>query len=169
MFEMQLGEKEIPKGIEVKERIAVRGVVWDGNKLLIIQTNKGDYKFPGGGMESGESYEDTLRREIMEETGYKVTSIGKKLGEVIQRNVDTYDASKFFSMRSIYYECTVSMENRNKQKLDAYENEQVFTPKFVEVDAVILQNEKVLKENNPNINNWVLRETKVLQLLRGQL
>lgn len=30
------------------------------------------YKFPGGGMEEGETLEDTLIREMLEETGYKV-------------------------------------------------------------------------------------------------
>ena len=169
MFEIQLGEKEIPKGMEVIERIAVRGIVWDGNKLLMVQTNKGDYKFPGGGMDSGESYEETLRREIMEETGYQIISIGEKLGQVIHQRVDTYDVSKFFCMKSIYYECTVNMGNRGKQKLDDYENEQEFTPKFVDMDAVMLQNENVQRENNTNMNDWVLRETKVLQFLRVQL
>jgi 8-oxo-dGTP pyrophosphatase MutT (NUDIX family) len=39
-------------------RTAVRAVILRGHDLLMFHsTNVGDYKFPGGGMEEGESHE----------------------------------------------------------------------------------------------------------------
>ena len=39
-------------------REAVRGIIADGKKLLMIYSTKnGDFKFPGGGVAAGETYE----------------------------------------------------------------------------------------------------------------
>ena len=54
----------------IKERIAVRGVIYKKDKLLLVHSNRGYYKFPGGGVEKEESLEEGLIREIREETGY---------------------------------------------------------------------------------------------------
>ncbi len=53
----------------VYKRTAARGVILREGKLLMIHTDRGDYKFPGGGVEPGESLEAALRRELLEETG----------------------------------------------------------------------------------------------------
>ncbi len=42
-------------------REAVRGIILDNEKvLMILSTENGDYKFPGGGNEIGETKEETL-------------------------------------------------------------------------------------------------------------
>lgn len=35
-----------------------------------MQTSRGDYFLPGGGIENKETYQECLEREILEETGY---------------------------------------------------------------------------------------------------
>ena len=50
-------------------RFAARGIICRGDRYLMIHGKNGDYKFPGGGMEEGESFEKTLIREVSEETG----------------------------------------------------------------------------------------------------
>lgn len=61
-------------------RFGVRGIIKnDAQQLLIVslQSNKELlYKLPGGGILKGESAEDALKREILEECGYKLSQIG---------------------------------------------------------------------------------------------
>lgn len=60
-----------------KERIIVTGgaIIRDsaGRILLQQRSDYGDWGLPGGGMEPGETIEDTMRREVREETGLDVT------------------------------------------------------------------------------------------------
>lgn len=53
---------------------------FDGNKFLMVynQKRKG-WEMPGGHIESGETPEDAARREFMEESGYDVQLIDKKI------------------------------------------------------------------------------------------
>lgn len=65
------------------ERKAVRGVcVKDGKILLIFDTKIKEYLLPGGGVEEGENFEDALKREVLEELGYKNIKVTKELGQV---------------------------------------------------------------------------------------
>jgi ADP-ribose pyrophosphatase YjhB (NUDIX family) len=63
------------------ERRASRAVVFDpdGKVALFHATIKGYHKLPGGGIELGETVEDALRREVLEEIGCAITDI-KELG-----------------------------------------------------------------------------------------
>ena len=62
-------------------------IVRDGQILLTYWSGKdlstgdalGAWTLPGGGMEFGEQCEDTIRREVTEETGYEV-AVGKLIG-----------------------------------------------------------------------------------------
>ena len=64
-----LDAKNYDEDMDKFVRTAVRGIIFVGNKLLLIEDNKGEVKLPGGGQESGECDADTLIREVMEETG----------------------------------------------------------------------------------------------------
>jgi 8-oxo-dGTP diphosphatase len=58
-----------------KVRVRVCGLLFQENSLLLIKHNMGDYNLwapPGGGVEFGESIEDTLIREFKEETGLAI-------------------------------------------------------------------------------------------------
>ena len=41
--------------IKIANRYAARAIVIQDNKILMVHTNKGDYKFPGGGIKKAES------------------------------------------------------------------------------------------------------------------
>lgn len=55
---------------EYNVRKAVRGVLLRNNTVALINVTKSGYhKFPGGGVETGESNEEAFKREVLEETG----------------------------------------------------------------------------------------------------
>lgn len=124
------------RNIKITTRQAVRAIVLKDNKILMVHTNKGDYKFPGGGIKRQESHEEALRREVIEETGYIIEGMGERAGIIVQRNPNQFDTSGIFEMTSYYYFCDVKT-NKTKQHLDKYEEEQEFEPRWIELDEVI--------------------------------
>lgn len=160
---LKKNENEIAK---VNQRKAVRAVILNGDKILLIQTNKGDLKFPGGGVKEGENHESTLIGEVMEETGYIIKQVNERIGEIIQRSYDEFDEGSIFEMVSYYYVCEVS-ENKGFQKLDEYEKALDFSPVWVDICTAIDKNQSILKETGKDINPWVYRETAFLEELKS--
>lgn len=165
MQEMIYGLNEIPADIEITLRCAVKGIMIrniEKPEILLIHTNKGDYKFAGGGVKNSESDSDALKREIMEECGFKLISMGECKCVTIEQNVDMFDPNKIFKMVSRYYFCEVDSEKRYLQSLDDYEKKQEFRSEWIRIEAAIENNERLLKSNRNDINPWVRRDTDVL-------
>jgi 8-oxo-dGTP diphosphatase len=61
---------------EKKPRLGCAGIVWRRDGVLLGKRNKdpnrGLWVLPGGGVAFGESFAETLRRELREETGIEV-------------------------------------------------------------------------------------------------
>lgn len=60
MLNINLIYDELPEGKRQEEitfirRTAVRGIIYDRDRLLMVQTRLGDYKFPGGGVQENET------------------------------------------------------------------------------------------------------------------
>ncbi len=164
-FNLYIGLKEaldLPK----MTRVAVRAVVIKNDNVLLLSSNRGDLKFPGGGIEADESYEAALEREMREETGFKSIEVVKKLGVVSERKIDDYDENHVFEMISHYYTCHVTGE-KEQQNLDDYEAELEFKPTWVSIDEAIRLN-NIYITNNPDQPGWAKRENMVLELLSGR-
>lgn len=155
------------KNIKTFHREAVRAVIIRGNTILMIYTNKGDYKFPGGGIEDGETHQDAVIREVLEETGYVAEGANELIGIMVERRPEKTDRDSVFEMTSYYYLSNVSDRQVN-QKLDEYEAELEFKPTWISIEEAILENQRVLNNNQTqNINIWVERELFALEKLKS--
>jgi 8-oxo-dGTP diphosphatase len=79
------------------------GVVFRDGRVLITQRRAGDHlgglwEFPGGKRHPGESYEDCLRRELMEELGIEV-DVGERFAAVTHDYPDKSVHLEFFLCR----------------------------------------------------------------------
>lgn len=63
----------------VNTRIGVYGIAIEDGKILLIQyqegRHKGQFDLPGGGIENGETIEQALHREILEEVSMTFTTM----------------------------------------------------------------------------------------------
>jgi 8-oxo-dGTP pyrophosphatase MutT (NUDIX family) len=149
------------------ERVAIRAIIVTNNRILLVQSSRGDYKFPGGGLEENESHEECLIREVREETGYIHCKVNDKVGAVTERKMDEFIDNALFQMTSHYYFCDLATDEKTAQQLDGYEAELNFTPKWVTLEEAIKQNESLIERYEQN--GWLKRETFVLQQLKNQL
>lgn len=143
---------------KVDERFASRAIIFKGNNLMMVHSNLGEYKFPGGGIEYGESPIDALIREVREETGLMVfrDSI-KEYGEIIEKRKSSIFDNTIFVHHSYYYICNVE-DSINSQLLDEYEKEEGF--RLVEIEPNV-----AYEYNKKSSIKHTLRENKVLELL----
>jgi 8-oxo-dGTP pyrophosphatase MutT (NUDIX family) len=145
-------------------RQAVRAVIPGGGRLLMIYApDKGEYKFPGGGVEAGEEPAAALVREIREEAGAEVTRIVRPIGRVSEDSRDRSGRAAYFLMVSDYYLAEIGTEGQALH-LDEYEAELGFTPRWISLADAIAANVRRLAEA-PDVSRWIRRETWVLHWL----
>ncbi|HHD2753676.1 TPA: NUDIX hydrolase [Clostridium perfringens] len=164
-FNEVIGLKEVDKEEKVFYRVAIRAIILKDDKILMVKSNTGDYKFPGGGVENGETPEETLRREVTEETGYILDEVKDEMGIIIERDRRKKKGYSLFEMTSHYYFCDVT-NKKVEQSLDKYEEELGFLPIWISLDNAIKENELIIEEGKSNINPWIVRETFVLKKIR---
>lgn len=138
MFDIDLTYDALPVGEEANKyklvrRVAVRGIIYDNDKLLMVQTKHGDYKFPGGGVYEGETYEQALLREIREETGYSDVTVCCMIGKAFEQNIDWFEDDAYFQMESYYYVCRLNSDALCDDDQEEYEKALGY--RAVKVDA----------------------------------
>lgn len=147
-------------------REAVRGIIARGDTLLLLYSIKlGDYKFPGGGVQPGETHRQALLREIREETGADMTGIEQPFGKVIEYDVPKERGYDVFRMTSYYYWCQVE-PTFSEQRLDDYEKDLGFQPTWVEIGEALRVNQALLRAGPRSTYQWLARETFVLEQIQ---
>lgn len=153
---------------KVFRRPSVRAIIIREDKVLMIHSKKYDYyKFPGGGLDKGESHIQALIREVKEESGYQVIPESiKEYGRVLRRRKDDLAEDTIFEQENFYYLCEVGNEV-SEVHLDDYEAEEGFTPVWIEpLEASYVDFNNRKKYIDPEM---VERESKVLSIVDQEL
>ena len=159
-----------PNG-SVGKRPSVRGIILRNGKIAMMHSQKYNYyKLPGGGIEPGESLEETLIREVREESGLLVipTTI-KKFGYV--RRIEKGKYEDIFIRDNYYFICEAETKIV-EQELDAYEAEEQFILEFVPIGHAITVNntaDHLEKNDIITFRGMLERENRVLELLQKEL
>lgn len=144
----------------VYEKFSVRGIVMREGRLAMQCSKDGEYKIPGGGMESGESERQALIREIREETGlYVLEEAITELGEIVELRRDIFDPAKKYICHSLFYYCRVEKGRQDALKLTTSEVAKGYELKWATPQEIYQRN--ILIEKDP----WIIRDTAFVKML----
>ncbi len=163
--------KNYIEGGTIGRRPSVRGIIIRDGKIAMMHSLKYDYyKLPGGGIEQGECYEDTLIREVLEESGLVVkTDSIREYGYV--RRIEKGRIEDIFVQENFYYLCDAEDEPVS-QKLDDYEEEERFTLEFVTPEHAIDINTNADHGDKALISTFrgmIERENMVLSMVKEEV
>lgn len=158
----ELDKKDYNPGGSVFCRPSARAIIIKSGKIALVHSKKYDYyKFPGGGIESGESMEHALIRETAEETGLRVIENSiTEYGQV--HRIQKGEKSDIFVQDNYYFFCDVN-KTTECQDLDEYEAEEGFSLEWIYPQFAITKNRKSELADFDKV--MAEREARVLELL----
>lgn len=147
-------------------RVAVRGVIFVDGKLLLIESNFGEVKFPGGGIEEGEDEITALIRETLEETGFHVIPESiREFGEVVEKRLSVHEPMIWHQINR-YYLCDVE-EFQEECNYTENEKQYGFHQVWHTLDEALAINEEMLQREGRQA--WNQREYNVLKMLKESM
>lgn len=90
----------VEPGVAYIDRPCAYGVALRRGRVLVVRTPKG-CMLPGGGLDAGETHEQALLREFVEETGHPVTVVAF-LGEAAQYAHDRIEKKRYRKIGRFY-------------------------------------------------------------------
>ncbi len=137
------------KDEEITETVIRTKALIINNENIYIGNESSVFQFPGGHLEENESFEECLKREIMEESGIEIDNdeIKGPFLKVSYKNRDWPEKGKN-RRAEIYYYVIKTDKTPNLDKVNYTENEKAGNFKIEEfpLDKVI----DIIKENIPN-------------------
>ena len=165
-----LDKKNYDPNGTVGRRPSVRGIIRKDEKIAMMHSKKYNYyKLPGGGMESEESLEETLIREVREESGLIVKpETIKEFGYV--RRIEKGRFEDIFIQDNYYFICEMQPVAMQPQPED-YEAEEQFVLEFVPIEHAMKINESadhLEKDDIITFRGMLERENRVLKILQEE-
>lgn len=159
-----LDKKDYDKCTRSFVRDSARSIIIKNGKIAMVHSLKYDYyKFPGGGIESGETPENAMIRETLEEAGLIVIAESiKEYGYVHRAQKSAKNETEYFLQNNFYYLCD-AQDAVAEQKLDDYESDEKFTLEYVSPEVAIATNRS--GDHGPKDKLMLEREAKVLEML----
>lgn len=164
LFTLDQGDYE--EGEKAYSRPSARAVVIrDGRVAMVYSQKFRHYKFPGGGIEKGESREAALIREAREEAGLVLDPKTIRPYGFVHR-IERGDAEPIFLQDNFYY-LALAMATV-PQELDGYEAAEGYLLRWADPREAIEQNRALISDYRTKYHTMLLREAMVLERLMGE-
>lgn len=125
---------------ELRKEVSIRGVILKDEKVLLTYSKVFmDYATPGGRREAKESYEETLKRELMEEIGV-IIRINKRLGYIMEMRMEN---DILIQKKNIYFLVEPTFYDEPKPKKE--EIDYGLTHLWITPDEAIIHNQSEMK------------------------
>lgn len=152
----------------VFKRQAARGIILDGEKILLLYTERyHDFTLPGGGVDEGEEIERGLMRELQEETGAKNIRDIQAFGLYEEYRPWHKPGHDIVHMESYCYRCTID-EELGATGFESHEIENGMKPVWVNIYDAIAHNEETMATSEKK-GMSIERETFLLKLIVEEL
>ena len=131
----------------MKTRIVLTGILKDNDDLLFVKRSEnddlypGEWEFPGGHLENGETLKDGLKRELFEEIGFNL-----EINPIITHYTDEVKIKNGEVVHDIELDFII---NVNKETIEVKLNEEHIDFKWVKKDSELL--DEYIKEKLVNI------------------
>ncbi|MBQ4845696.1 NUDIX domain-containing protein [Pseudoalteromonas sp. MMG005] len=146
-------------------RQTTRAIVLDGDKILLLYTARyDDYTLPGGGVDSGESIQDALLRELQEETGVRQITQIEAFGRYEEYRPWYKNDFNVIHIVSDCYICDIC-GHFDTPKMEDYETANGMSPIWVDINTAIEHNKKTLA-NSQKQGLSLIREISLLEQIK---